>query len=223
VNVEVIVRPDVLELLSEVECQRTLARSVAAAGAPEGATVTLTLSDDAELARLNKTHMGKGGPTDVLSFPLLPPSAFPQHPGQEPSLREDVAAFPLPPGEAVHLGDIIVSVERAIEQANDGAGGQTGDVSWEPADELRRWTAPVRLGSRAGRGGSCHASAGAAPARARPGGVRPRLASRRPSARSPAGPGRACPGHPSGPGSSPAPPLRPDAVRSGTSARSPAR
>ena len=136
-SVEVIVRPGVPELLSEVECQRTLARSVAAAGAPEGATVTLTLSDDGELAGLNEAHMGKGGPTDVLSFPLLPPSAFPQHPGQDPSLREDTADFPLPPGEAVHLGDIVVSVERAIEQANDGAGGQTGDVRWGPADELR--------------------------------------------------------------------------------------
>ena len=136
-NVEVIVRPGVPEFLSEAECQRALARSVAAAGAPSGATVTLTLSDDAELAGLNKAHMGKDGPTDVLSFPLLPPSAFPQHPGQDPSLREEAATFPLPPGEAVHLGDIVVSVERAIEQANDGAGGQTGDVSWEPADELR--------------------------------------------------------------------------------------
>ncbi len=136
-SVEVIVRPSVPELLSEAECQRTLARSVAAAGAPSGATVTLTLSDDAELAGLNETHMGKGGPTDVLSFPLLPPSAFPQHPGQDPSLREEAAAFPLPPDEAVHLGDIIVSVERAVAQAEDGAGGQTGDVRWEPADELR--------------------------------------------------------------------------------------
>ena len=35
------------------------------------------------------------------------------------------------------LGDIIVSVERAIEQAEHGRGGQTGDVRWSPADELR--------------------------------------------------------------------------------------
>ena len=46
-------------------------------------------------------------------------------------------AFTLPPGEAVHLGDIIVSVERAIEQASEGRGGQTGDLAWQPADELR--------------------------------------------------------------------------------------
>jgi probable rRNA maturation factor len=31
----------------------------------------------------------------------------------------------------------VVSVERAIEQAVDGRGGQTGDLHWAPADELR--------------------------------------------------------------------------------------
>jgi rRNA maturation RNase YbeY len=31
----------------------------------------------------------------------------------------------------------VVSVERAVEQATTGRGGQTGDVRWSPADELR--------------------------------------------------------------------------------------
>ena len=29
------------------------------------------------------------------------------------------------------------ALERAIEQAADGRGGQTGDVRWTPAEELR--------------------------------------------------------------------------------------
>jgi len=41
-----------------------------------------------------------------------------------------------PPGR-LHLGDIVVSVERAIAQASSGRGGQTGDVRWSPTDELR--------------------------------------------------------------------------------------
>ena len=32
---------------------------------------------------------------------------------------------------------MVVSVERAVEQAEAGRGGQTGDVHWAPADELR--------------------------------------------------------------------------------------
>lgn len=110
-----------------------LARAVAAAldavRAPAPASIGLILSDDEELASLNATHMGKSGPTDVLSFPLLPPEAF--APG---AAAVDV---PRPPGSRIHLGDIIVSVERAIEQAEQGRGGQTGDVRWSPADELR--------------------------------------------------------------------------------------
>jgi probable rRNA maturation factor len=35
------------------------------------------------------------------------------------------------------LGDIVVSVERAIEQAMAGRGGQTDDVRWDPRHELR--------------------------------------------------------------------------------------
>ena len=31
----------------------------------------------------------------------------------------------------------MVSVERAIAQAEAGRGGQAGDVRWSPADELR--------------------------------------------------------------------------------------
>jgi probable rRNA maturation factor len=46
-------------------------------------------------------------------------------------------AFLLPPGRRLELGDIVISVERAIAQAGAGRGGQTGDVRWSAADELR--------------------------------------------------------------------------------------
>ena len=81
------------------------------------------------------------GPTDVLSFPLLPPEAFPPHRGRSGRAGASAAdrrrAFACPPGRAPHLGDIVVSVERAVAQADEGRGGQTGDVRWSPADELR--------------------------------------------------------------------------------------
>ena len=77
-------RPGVPVLLSDPELRRALRAALGAAGAPTDATVSLTLSDDAELAALNQAHMGKDGPTDVLSFPLLPPGAFPSHLGQDP-------------------------------------------------------------------------------------------------------------------------------------------
>jgi probable rRNA maturation factor len=132
----------VRRLVPDAVLARTIAVALEAAGAPSPASIGLLLSDDEELAELNAEHMGKHGPTDVLSFPLLPPEAFPGHPGKAPT---DAAAagklpsepFALPPGTRQHLGDIIVSVERAIEQAEAGRGGQTGDVRWDARQELR--------------------------------------------------------------------------------------
>ena len=120
---------------------RTIAGALEAGGAPEPASIGLILADDVEIAGLNETHLGHEGPTDVLSFPLLPPEAFPPHDGDDdrgPGPRPaDAAFFAGPPGRRSHLGDIVVSVERAVEQANDGHGGQTGDVRWSPHEELR--------------------------------------------------------------------------------------
>jgi probable rRNA maturation factor len=124
-------RPGAPRLLSDAGLARTIARALEAAGAPGPASVALTLTDDQRLAELNATHMGEPGPTDVLSFPLLSPEAFGA--GRQAPAR----AFPLPPGARQSLGDIVVSVDRAIEQAEAGLGGQTGDVRWSPADELR--------------------------------------------------------------------------------------
>jgi probable rRNA maturation factor len=130
-------RPGVPRILSVAACRRALAAALEAGGAPPDATASLILSDDAELAELNAIHMGSEGPTDVLSFPLLPAGAFPSHPGQDPAFRAARFPFVLPPGEPPHLGDVVVSVERAIAQAESGRGGQSGDRQWAPADELR--------------------------------------------------------------------------------------
>jgi probable rRNA maturation factor len=128
-RVDVTARAAVSVPVSIAALVRAVADALDAAGAPWPASIGLILSDDAELAALNAEHMGKDGPTDVLSFPLLPPAAFGA--GAPPP---DV---PRPPGTRPHLGDLIVSVERAREQAEAGRGGHTGDVRWSAADELR--------------------------------------------------------------------------------------
>jgi len=137
-------RDDVPRLLPATVIARTVAAALDVAGAPGPASLGLILTDDAELAELNAAHMGTDGPTDVLSFPLLPPEAYPPHPGKAETgataNEADAgpgAGFRLPPGARRHLGDIVLSVERAIHQAGAGRGGQTGDVLWDARDELR--------------------------------------------------------------------------------------
>ena len=71
--------------------------------------------------------MKKRGPTDVLSFPLLDPRAFPVRAGTR---RRDV-------DPQLPIGDIVISVDRAIEQARAGRGGADGATRHSVADEVR--------------------------------------------------------------------------------------
>ncbi|MEJ7747886.1 MAG: rRNA maturation RNase YbeY [Candidatus Limnocylindrales bacterium] len=137
-RVDLEVRPGVDLPASRSALVRLVGLTLDAAGAPRPASIGLILSDDRELTGLNQVHMARSDPTDVLSFPLLPTGAYPWHPGRadDPGARSG-PPFRLPPGVRRHLGDIVVSVERAAEQAATGRGGQAGDRRWSAADELR--------------------------------------------------------------------------------------
>lgn len=128
-RVDLTVRDGVRVPLAGAALGRIVVAALDAVGAPAPASIGLILSDDAELAALNAEHMGKDGPTDVLSFPLLPPAAFGPH--------ATAADTPGPPGMRRHLGDVVVSVERAIDQAQRGRGGHDGSTRWSAIDELR--------------------------------------------------------------------------------------
>jgi probable rRNA maturation factor len=117
-RIDVSMRPGVRAPVAQSALARLAARALTTCRAPSPASLGLILSNDRELAALNVEHMGHEGPTDVLSFPLLPVGLFPRHAGQDPTLRSQRSAtFALPPGRRPHLGDIIVSVERARAQA----------------------------------------------------------------------------------------------------------
>ena len=68
------------------------------------AEVSVSFVDNEEIHRLNREYRGKDKPTDVLSFPMWE--------GDEEGIG-DVD------GEAVLLGDIILSVEKAMSQAQE--------------------------------------------------------------------------------------------------------
>jgi probable rRNA maturation factor len=136
-RVDLTVRHGVAAPIAGNALARAVADALDAGGAPSPASIGLILSDDTELATLNEAHLGVTGATDVLSFPLLPPDAFPVHPGAQVHGALAAVPFALPPGRRPHLGDIVISVQRATAQAEAGRGGQTGDLRWSPADELR--------------------------------------------------------------------------------------
>lgn len=123
-RVDIVTRAGVGSPLAARAIAAAVSKALDTASAPRPGSVTVVLTDDAELAELNKAHMGVTGPTDVLSFPMIEPKAF-------------SSARPERGQRRTHIGDIAISVERAIEQAEQGRGGQTGDVRWSAADEVR--------------------------------------------------------------------------------------
>ena len=91
------------------ELKRLLAKAVhrtlKSESFPGDAEVSLSFVDNEEIHALNLEHRGIDRPTDVLSFPILDGD-------------EDTGDVDMNFG-AVLLGDIIISVERALEQAEE--------------------------------------------------------------------------------------------------------
>ena len=63
------------------------------------------ITDDKDLKKLNKIHLGLNEPTDVLSFYM------------SSRIHDESDAFVLPPDGIRHLGEVIISFERAKSQA----------------------------------------------------------------------------------------------------------
>jgi probable rRNA maturation factor len=79
-----------------------LVRSIVSSSQSGRYTIGLHLVGDNAIRRLNAEHRGLDRATDVLSFPLN---------------DTDGADFVVPPDQPVNLGDIVVSYQRAVEQA----------------------------------------------------------------------------------------------------------
>ncbi len=88
-----------------------------------GAEVSVAVVGDREIQDLNRRYRGVDRPTDVLSFPLLEPEQLRAAVPPEAVPPAAVLAGPLPPlwrpgrHGPVLLGDVIISLERAAEQA----------------------------------------------------------------------------------------------------------
>ncbi len=92
--------------------ERAVAAVLEAEGIAEAIELSVLITDDAELHRLNREYRGIDRPTDVLSF------------ADEEAL-EGAPAFVRPPEEPRFLGDIAISFERV--SAHAGVYGHSND------------------------------------------------------------------------------------------------
>lgn len=91
----VLVEDSAWDVLGDVEALGV--RAVDAAFGDKACTVSILLSNNAEIRRLNNQFRKKDKATNVLSFPA--------------------SLTPVPPGEMAHLGDIVLAYETVAAEA----------------------------------------------------------------------------------------------------------
>ena len=66
--------------------------------------LSVLFTDDSRMAQLNSRYLGRKGPTNVLAFPMADPDAQTK---QTPAV------------ESVMLGDVVISVDTALNEADE--------------------------------------------------------------------------------------------------------
>ena len=107
--------------------------------APADAELTIVLTDDTQLQELNKEYLGIDAPTDVLSFP---------------------ASEIDPETDVPYIGDIILSIPRAAQQAESAGHSMEAEAQLlvvhgtlhllghdhaEPEEKARMWQAQAEV------------------------------------------------------------------------------
>ena len=82
---------------------------------PYEAEISLLLTHNDEIHEMNLEHRGIDRSTDVLSFPMLD---F-DHPGDFSIIDEETADVFDPESGELMLGDIVISVDKVLEQAQE--------------------------------------------------------------------------------------------------------
>ncbi|HQV62724.1 MAG TPA: rRNA maturation RNase YbeY [Anaerolineales bacterium] len=132
------------DFLESALLQRAARLTLDLESAPVDADITIVLTDDAQLHELNKEFLGVDAPTDVLSFP---------------------ASESDPETGTPYLGDILISIPRATEQAQASGHSVEAEVQLlvvhgtlhlmghdhaEAEEKARMWAAQAEVMSRLG-------------------------------------------------------------------------
>ena len=74
----------------------------------------IVITDDENIHRINKEYRGIDAPTDVISFALL----------------EGENDFVMPPDDTLHLGEVIISYPRVVDQAQEQKHPIEREMTW---------------------------------------------------------------------------------------------
>ena len=119
--------PILQQLLSSEIPEQVITRTLEAAHVVQPVALSLVITGDEEIQRLNAQYRQQDKPTDVLSFPLLdrplvdaPAEQLwmgPEEANDERAAIETHPAFVTPPELGINLGDIVISWPTVLRQA----------------------------------------------------------------------------------------------------------
>ena len=99
---------------------------------PYEAEVNVTLTDNEQIHEINNEYRSVDSPTDVLSFPMIEYETPSDFDGIEDSIED---YFNPETGELM-LGDIVISVEKVIEQAEKYGHSATRELAFLTAHSM---------------------------------------------------------------------------------------
>ncbi len=97
---------DFQEQVDKKWLRRLVKETIAVYGVESEVELSLLITDDATVHKLNKKYRGVDRTTDVLSFAL-----------EADKCGDASAGFVMPPGSTTQLGEVIVSYPKAADQA----------------------------------------------------------------------------------------------------------
>lgn len=95
--------------------KRVIEAALELAGCPYETEVNLLLTESREIHEMNLEHRGIDRATDVLSFPLIEY----EQPGDFSAVDEEEGGFFNPESGELMLGDIVISKEKVLAQAEE--------------------------------------------------------------------------------------------------------
>lgn len=104
-----------LELDYESITKRVVETALDTENCPYEIELNVIFTDNSEIQEVNKNYREVDAPTDVLSFPMVDYT----EPGDFSHLEEDTDNYFNPETGELLLGDILVSVEKIMEQAKE--------------------------------------------------------------------------------------------------------
>lgn len=99
---------------------------------PYACEINILLTDNDSIKRINQDQRGIDAPTDVLSFPLVDY----EHPGDFTLVEKSESDYFHPETGELLLGDIVISIDKVYEQADNYNHSRTRELAFLVAHSM---------------------------------------------------------------------------------------